>query len=377
MNATEWGTLLLALLVSGGVLYFILTQPIPTYTESGPPTLTIEGLPTAYVGETHLVHVRVTQHEGGDIFVETGEETIRLVCPSPSCEFPLSFTFDQEGTPTIRARTGFLVREIAITVKVSGAVCLDGTPEGECGTPPLRCQDARLLPNCDVCGCQGGEVCSQGSCATLPFDFSLTLGEIPSLYTTVAHPIPTRVTNEGPFPVNGLFILRAEWFDASLHPLGTQSNQFLLTDMMAGETHTLPIPILFPLEAAYLNIQWFPAGSTYDASTLLAELATLEKITVTEDHSPPAPASGLQYEREADLLTLKWTASPSGDVIEYRVHRQTLATGGFTSYTYIGSTPELIYSIPDVHEETAFLIIARDGAGNDSTPTEPLVVLAP
>ncbi len=376
MSAMDWAMGLFALVVGVGVLYFIFTQPPSVSTVTGPPTLTIQGLPTAYVGASHTVTVRVTGHGKEDILVRGGGVEQVLPCSESICSYSLPFTFTEEGPQIIHAESGYLSVDWKLDVKTKTSICLDGTPEGVCSSPPLRCVNQSLISDCSSCGCPSGESCVEHACTKEPFSFALDLGVLPTLYTSVAVPIPLVVTNTSPVSASGLFVGRVQWYDSSSILLGEQSLQFLLDDFSSGVSETYFIPVLLPKSASFLNVQWFPSGGVYDSSTLLAALSSFEKISVVEDQSPPSPPVGLDYSIDGSTLILSWSASVSSDVKEYIVHQQNAATGGFTTYSTVAITPNTSYSLILPPDGTAFVLTSRDEAGNESAPTSPIVVNA-
>lgn len=374
MSAADWAMGLFAVVVGIGILYFIFTQPVAIPTSTGPPTLTVEGLPTAYVGAAHSIMVRGSGLQG-DIRLRVNGETQTLPCPGVECRFVLPFTFMEEGIHVVHAESGYLAVDWAVDVKTKGLICIDGTPEGLCSTPPLRCVGQSLVSDCSICGCNHGFSCHANVCEKDPLSFTLKFGEMPPLYTTVAASVPIIVTNNSSFPVSGLFVGRIAWYDASAHLLGESSQQFAFDDVGMGVSGTYTIEVVFPKNAASVSGQWFPAGGSYDDSTLLADVP-FHSISVKEDTTPPLPPTGLDYSVSEGTLTLVWVPSASSDAVEYLVHQQNFAAGGFTTYSTVGIVSESPYSLPLPPDGTAFILTSRDGAGNESDPTSPLVVNA-
>jgi hypothetical protein len=367
----------LALVVGAGILYLIFTQPLTSNVSPGPPTLTIEGFPTARVNQPHTITVRVSGHDGQEVRVTANGETQLLICPGEQCTFPLSYTFSSPGIQIIQAATGYLAAEWSLDVKTNSSVCLDGTLEGVCSTPPFRCVGQSLIPSCVECGCPSGESCVDTKCVAVPLALTLELGELPLFYTTSLAHIPIVLHNTNSFSLNGIFVGRIRWYASPSTLLHEQSQQFLIEELPGESSTSFTITSLPPQGATLLHAEWYPAGGVYDDSTLLAELPSMKPITVSEDTNPPAPPTAFTYVWEGDVLQLSWNASSSQDVKEYLIHRQSLSTGGFTTYSLAGTTSEESFSLTDVNGGTAFVLTAKDGAGNESTPTSPLVVNAP
>lgn len=376
MSAVEWAMGLVALVVGVGILYFIFTQGPTVSTSNGPPTLTVEGLPVAFVGVPHTITVRVTGHAGENILVRIGEETQTFPCPHAECSFSLSHTFTTLGNSLVHAESGYLQVDWGVDVQTKTSVCIDGTPEGSCSTPPLRCVNHSLITDCVTCGCPSGESCASNTCVKVPFSFTITLGALPPLYTTSVSTIPFTITNTSSFPASGLFVGRVRWYDSTSTLLGETPQQFLVDALSSAATQSFSIPVLLPSNATTLNVEWFPAGDVYDDATLLAQLSPPQKIAVVVDTTPPSPPGALTYSLQNDSLTLAWGASSSNDVKEYVLYQENAATGGFTTYATLGTTSALTYSIPTPTDDTSFVVKARDGAGNESAPSSPLVVSA-
>lgn len=375
MSATDVAMALFAVVVGIGILYFIFTQPAATSSYVGPPTLTVEGLPTAYVGAAHSIMVRGSGLQG-DIRLRVNGETQTLPCFDVECRFTLSFTFMEEGIHIVHAESGYLAVDWAVDVKTKESICIDGTPEGLCSTPPLRCVGQSLVSDCSICGCEEGFSCHENQCEKNPLSFTLNFGALPPFYTTASASVPLVVTNNSSSPVSGLFVGRIRWYDAGTTLLGESSQQFSLDEVGAGVLGTYTIAVLLPANAKWLSGQWFPAGSVYDDSTLLAEVSPIHSISVKEDTTPPLPPTGLNYSVSEGTLTLAWIPSASSDVVDYLIHQQNLATGGFTTYSTVGTASKSSYSLPLPPDGTAFVLTSRDGAGNESNPTSPLVVNA-
>jgi hypothetical protein len=165
------------------------------------------------------------------------------------------------------------------------------------------------------------------------------------------------------------------WYDSASLLLGEKPQQFLVSALASNTTQSFSIPVLLPSNATTLNVEWFPVGYVYDDSTRLAQ-SPPQKITVIVDATPPSPPGTLAYFMEDDFLTLTWGASSSDDVKEYALYQENAATGGFTTYATLGVTPALTYTLPAPSDDTAFVVKARDWAGNESAPTSPVVVNA-
>lgn len=377
MSATDWAMGLVAVVVAAGILYFIFTQPITGHVQEGPPSVSIEGPPTGYAGQSLVYSVRMANHAGEEVSVTSDAGANSYPCAQDLCVFPITLSFTEAGEHVIHVQVGGQYDEIAVTIKTKAAVCVDGTAEGVCSSPPLKCVGQSLIPDCDSCGCPSGEVCVDHACSAPDLSFTLALSELSTFYTTGVATIPFSLTNTSVFPADGLFVGRLIWYDSSKKQLGEKSQQYLLDDLAPNGSDSLTIETVFPIEAKYVSLEWFANGSTYDSTTVLAQSDTLKPISVTEDKSPPLPPSNLSYHEVSDGIELTWSGSSSNDVKSYVVYQQSSATGGFTTYAVAGEVSGLTFTVSGISGDTAFSITAKDGAGNESQPAEPIVVSGP
>ena len=93
-------------------------------------------------------------------------------------------------------------------------------------------------------------------------------------------------------------------------------------------------------------------------------LAPFDGTLPPPDTTPPNEVTNLTASNvTATSLTLSWTASDSNDVVGYDIYKDNtfLASVTSTSFEITGLTPATEYT---------FSVVAKDGAGNESTGTE-------
>jgi hypothetical protein len=383
MSAGEWAVRLLAV-GAGIIILFLIFQSAPSLgVREGSPSLTLKGPPSAFAGEKVNLFLDAPFHGGEKIVIEGGGNVHEYSCETPSCPYTISISFTSLGTNTIYATAGNQRAEWVIFIKEKTPVCLDGTPEGECSmnNPPSRCVNQKLLADCTQCGCPPENVCENGTCIMTPsLKLSLSLGKISSpLYTTSLSTFPVHVKNDSAYAAHGLFVLRLSWYDASQKKMGETFQQILIDALSYSQSVSFDISAALPSMAKFGSVELFSEGGAYTDDGTKLHQTPFFPLIVMEDFTSPLPPSSLTYfPAPENGIILSWQKSPSTDVQFYLIYQQNAATGGFTTYSILTQTPMTTYTISPYSptESLAYVVSARDYAGNESSASQPLVVSA-
>lgn len=382
MNAKDWIFLLLAVLAGGAVVVYILIPAQPGLAPANP-SLSLDVLSDAKINEPILVTLTGTHLKEKTIQFHDGEKIQPFSCTSDPCVFSFTLLFSTTGSRTLDARVETLLR-VTQTIRVSSSqlVCLDGTVEGACvfNGKPLRCTNASLIPDCDACGCPAGQTCENHACIPAPITFSLLRLEAPAqAYTTASTSIQIGITPTAPVPVNGAYVFFLDEYNEAQSKINETPHTIQLTNASPQTQYAFSIEQTLDSKTRGLGGRWYTHGGTYDASALLAQTTHNTPILVSEDTTPPGAPTNLTFisSGEDNQFRLTWDASPSGDVIAYQIYQQVTANGGFTAYDVLASTPHTQFNVPAPAADTAYVIRALDGAGNESPASNPIVVPAP
>ncbi len=361
-----------ALLACGAMIYFFIL-PSANPTNLAPSTVRVESLPTVFAQQPLQVTIAATSAKGKTIILEANGEVEQIPCDQDPCIFSRTYTFSAPGAQTIRATVDRLTYTHAITVSALVSRCIDGTIEGECSTPPLQCENAKLVSRCSVCGCDEGKICQNDSCVDAPFSFSFIEFSPQSTYfMQVAGDIPYVIQNTSGFSANGIFVMVLSAYDASEKILDEEAQQVQLTELSPAGVYSGKIRYVFPPLTKFVRLRFYDSASTYPNSTLLAE-SQRESISIAVDTTPPLPPLNVDISSVNGAFVLSWDASPSSDVAFYRIYQENFATGGFTTYSVLAETSALSYPLPAATQERAYVLRAVDGAFNESDPTSPIV----
>ena len=101
--------------------------------------------------------------------------------------------------------------------------------------------------------------------------------------------------------------------------------------------------------------------------------------TYTYQDLAPRPPHNVIATVEDGLVRLTWNKNTEADFSHYRIYRDTLTIVIYDSSKIVGETPDTVFydNLPPVNGETRFyyLITAFDNQGNQSYPSEEIVVL--
>jgi len=101
--------------------------------------------------------------------------------------------------------------------------------------------------------------------------------------------------------------------------------------------------------------------------------------TYTYQDLAPRPPHNVTATVEEGLVKLTWNKNTEADFLHYRIYRDTVTIVIYDSSKIIGETPDTVFydNLPPVNGETRFyyLITAFDNQGNQSYPSEEIVVL--
>ncbi len=101
--------------------------------------------------------------------------------------------------------------------------------------------------------------------------------------------------------------------------------------------------------------------------------------TYTYQDLAPRPPHNVTATVEEGLVKLTWNKNTEADFSHYRIYRDTLTIVIYDSSKIIGETPDTVFydNLPPVNGETRFyyVITAFDNQGNQSYPSEEIVVL--
>jgi len=101
--------------------------------------------------------------------------------------------------------------------------------------------------------------------------------------------------------------------------------------------------------------------------------------TYTYQDLAPRPPHNLTAQIEEGIVKLTWNRNTEADFSHYRVYRDTSTIVIYDSSKIVGETPDTVFydNLPPVTRETGFyyVITAFDSQGNQSYPSEEIVVL--
>jgi hypothetical protein len=99
-----------------------------------------------------------------------------------------------------------------------------------------------------------------------------------------------------------------------------------------------------------------------------------EQLTVT---ILPQPATNLIASPQAPgIVTLTWTASPSGDVVSYRIHQGT-ASGVYTTVVNAGNTNQFVETGLTSGQQLFFVVTAVSASGVESAVSNEVTTVVP
>ncbi len=366
-------TAAIAILVGGAMIYFFIL-PSAAPPASANPQLFVEAPASTLPNLPISVTVAASSARGKTIYIQSNEKEQTLLCNMDPCVFSIAFSYSTPGTQTITVRLDSLSTNRTIEVTPVLLRCIDGTPNGACGTPPLYCNHTQLVSNCSVCGCDEGKQCISDVCQNPPLSFSIAAFTAPSsLYSTAPATLTYSLQNTSAYSADGLFLLMVASFDSGKKQIQEKAQQVDLSTIASSESFSGNVRALLSSSTHYIRLRLYDQPESYPASTLLAE-STLVPVTVNVDTTPPLPPTSVHVSGTANTTTLEWTASSSQDVDHYTIYQENFSNGGFTTYSIAGETPTTIFSLPASTGPLAYVVRAVDGAGNTSEPTSPLVV---
>lgn len=374
MTPLEIVSALIAILVGGAIIYFVILPSATSSAADQPPRLFVEAPATTLPNHPISITIAASSSKGKIITITSDDETRDLSCLEDPCVFNLSYTYTSPGTKLISVKLESLSAQRSVEVTSVTSRCIDGTPKGECSTPPLYCDGLKLVSNCAVCGCSNGMQCVSDSCVAPPLTFAIIEFDAPSTaYTTAATTLSYSLQNTSSYPADGLFLLIVSSYDSSQKLIEEKPQQIQLSSLPPTETYSGTIRVLFSANTKTVRLRMYDAPSAYPASTLLAE-ANPETISVVTDTTPPLPPTNLHITGAGTSALLEWAASLSTDVDHYTVYRENFSNGGFTTYASAGEVSTTFFAIPSSPETLAYVVRAVDGAGNESDPSSPIVV---
>ncbi len=101
--------------------------------------------------------------------------------------------------------------------------------------------------------------------------------------------------------------------------------------------------------------------------------------TYTYNDLAPRPPHNVTATVEGGLVKLTWNKNTEADFSHYRIYRDTVTIVIYDSSKIVGETPDTVFydNLPPINKETSFyyLITAFDNQGNQSYPSEEIVVL--
>ncbi len=377
MNAQDWLYFILALVVGGAILFYVV-QPSSGKIGRDPVQIVLETAPTVRIGESITVRIVVTNAEGKIVYFHAGEQTHSFSCTVNPCEFRQSIPFFKEGAHSLEVRVDNIRASKTVNVFSYTALCGDSTKEGECSTTkPLECVKAVLVPNCEACGCPTGKVCQSRECTPIPHHFSIEDIRFPStIYPGKDTPITIVWRNDSNYETEGLFVVFLDAYNGQKEKVKETPQQIQLQKTGPNQLTQHTLHTSFDTQIKYVGARLYASTTQFDSGTLVGETNELAPLTIISDPTPPQPISNLAVVSTATGYQLTWTASPSSDVETYVVYQQNTATGGFTTYLVFGQTPFPPYDLPPSAQSLAYVVQAKDYAGNESSASQPVVVPA-
>lgn len=373
MTPQDVFTWLIAILACGAVVYFfILPSAKPSVLAS--PQLFVDASPTVLPNQPLQLTIAASSAIGKTIMVESEGNTRTLSCTQDPCIFSVSFSYANAGEKTISVTLDTLraERKVAVTPIVSR--CIDGTPEGECSTPPFQCENTQLISNCALCGCEEGKACVSDSCVVVPLSFAFISFTSPTnLYTLIPAELQYTIQNTSGYSADGLFLLVVSAYDASEKFIQEDAQQIQLSSLAPSDVFSGTIRAAFPSNTKFILLRLYSNSSTYPSASLLAESERVS-VSVTTDTTPPLPPTHVNVSSMDGALILAWDKSPSSDVDHYRVYQQNFSSGAFTTYSIFGETTQLWTTLSSPSSPPlAYVVRSVDGAGNESEPTQPIL----
>ncbi len=373
MTPLEVLSAVIAILVGGAIIYFVILPSASQSTANQPPALFVEVPATTLPNHPIAVTIAASSAKGKTIEVTSDGETRNLSCINDPCVFNLSYSYSTPGTKLISVQLDSLSAQRSVEVTTVTSRCIDGTPQGACATPPLYCDGLQLVSNCELCGCSDGKQCVSDVCVAPPLTFSILSFDVPStVYTTAAATLSYTLQNTSTYPADKLFLLVVSSYDSSQKLLDEKPQQIQLSNLAPTETFSGTIRAVFSTNTKTVRLRMYDNPTAYPASTLLAESST-ETVSVVTDTTPPLPPTNLHITGTGTSAQLEWTASSSSDVDHYAIYRENFSNGGFTTYSNAGEVTNTVFSLPSSPEALAYVVRAVDGAGNESDPSSPVV----
>lgn len=376
MNFMDFVYLFLAL-VAGGVILAFVVQPGSIIPVTPLSTLMLTTNTSSLAsGETVQVHIYATHLAGNTIQFTDGEHAHAFACDSDPCAFDQSFSYSTAGKHVLTARAGSLSSAQTLIVTNSQRVCIDGTYEGACSNVrPQRCTDAALVDDCSACGCPIGQVCVSTHCQAAALELGIDSLVVPSpTYATAPTSISLALTNLSESPASGLVVLVLTSYDSSRNVVKTFPQQVLVDAVAPGMSQSFTLTPTLSESTHFVGIEVYPAEHIELSSRIAA--SELIPISVRVDTTPPGAPAHLRVQGDSATRVLAWDDVSAPDVHAYVIYQQSLATGGFTTYQRLGETTHLTYELPSSSSQIAYVVRARDDAGNEGLPSDPVVVPA-
>ncbi len=377
MNAREAIFLIVALGVSLGIVVFVF-QP-DTFVAPAPemPTISLQAPAQVNVAESFTLSVDARGVLGKTLILNDGETSRSYACESDPCVFSFPWSFSSPGKKVIVVGTGIRDRvHIDVESVSSITYCVDGTAEGKCSsTPPLHCTGMKLMADCELCGCSNGEMCQNNACVPPAYAFSIPAlaWDVPA-YANASAFVNASIRNDASFPVSGLFVIFIDAYDSSGVRIAQTPQQIQIDALASHAIKNSVIAVTFASSTAKVGARFFlVSGGTYPDADAIGETASLYPISLVSDTLAPLPPTNVSISEGDDEKFLSWNASASPDVKMYVIYQQNFANGGFTTYSILAETPILSYAIGNPAEKTAYVVRSKDGAGNLSDPSDPVV----
>ncbi|MDP2666424.1 MAG: hypothetical protein Q8P05_02910 [Candidatus Diapherotrites archaeon] len=370
MKTMDLFALALALIVGGGLFYYLIYQPY-TETPATAPTWTIDAPSSVGVGESFNLTITLTGGDGQMLTLQQDEKESQSLCSGDPCIVSFPLRFDAAGLQILIIRLGQSFRQVAIPATQTGRVCLDATLEGQCSqTLPYRCSNTHLIVDCDRCGCPKGLVCTNTECVAPPLSLTISALLVDEVaYSTRPVSLTITIHNDTEHSVEDIFLFFIDALDNNMVIQTTPQTAVFTLPPQGNQSFTFSFRL--PENTQALRARLHENTPPYSSDHALATSEDIP-IHVIIDNDPPAPPTGLTFQNPY----LEWVASISPDTEVYIIYQQDLAAGGFTTYSIFGETPDTHYLLPPQLEARAYVIRARDHAGNLGSPSDPLLVPA-
>lgn len=374
MNIREIFVWIIVVGAMAAAVYTIFTPELINPNQSKP-TLSINAPQSVNFNQVFMVTVIGEELGGKTITLSDSAQTQTKECAGKKCVLSFQWILNETGSHTLRVSSENVSASKNIYTIFSKKVCLDGTEEGKCSNPPFLCENAMLVPNCSECGCPKGKVCSQNECIPPTYEFQFTQAEIKKpIYSSVPITVYFTLQNKTIYPVDDIFLAFLEIYDSQKKVIESIPQQFLFTMEPNGfQSFTIQKTIQSPNSVSFAGIRITTADPERKE---IAILETLIPLTIITDTTPPLPPTNLTYQDTNGSIELNWNESVSTDVQTYTLYRDTLVTGGFTTFQELDQTPYPLYTLPYYSEAHTYVIRAKDQAGNMGEASQPIVVPA-